>query len=150
MPVCPWQAPFHQLGSELSMTWMKSPRRKPSSPSSWGSKSKRAWTYVGCCKRGAGEHAGGIPNPAKPLQTALLTGGSRCLPVPTFPIQLHPHSPFSLKCSFTLGSFSAINHQCSKTRRIYLIEGGRGAILSRRTARLPDEGESWDLLQRFT
>lgn len=55
MPVCPWHAPFHQLGSELSMTWIKSPRRNPSSPSSWGSKSKRAWTYVGCCGGGGQE-----------------------------------------------------------------------------------------------
>lgn len=50
MPVCPRHAPFHQLGSELSRTWIKSPRWKPSSPSSWGSKSNRAWTYVGCWK----------------------------------------------------------------------------------------------------
>lgn len=49
MPVWPWQPPFHQLGSELSRTWMKSPRRKPNSPSSWGSKSKSACTYVGFC-----------------------------------------------------------------------------------------------------
>lgn len=87
MPVCPWQAPFHQLGSELSMTWIKSPRRNPSSPSSWGSKSKRAWTYVGCCRRGAGrEHLLGLCHGQPPAGGGLVTGARPpCADSSTFP-----------------------------------------------------------------
>ena len=77
MPVCPWQAPFHQLGSELSMTWIKSPRRNPSSPSSWGSKSKRAWTYVGCCRRGQGKTHIAPLTVARPLEVDQWRGNER-------------------------------------------------------------------------